>query len=183
MTQDTRDTRPKATGPRRKQAAYPKDKVPTINSRADHEAGIKKLSKEEARFVVGVIRRMDPIEVCRTLGYAEPDLTAYEFLGRAHVQEALRARAMRHVFGALLPSALLAHQEILDDRAAPPSARMQAVRAVYDLVSLSGDMNAEHEQRNNVPISEMSAQELQSKVDRLRNDLAQLDNSLVDITP
>lgn len=151
--------------------------IPAVAARADP----KKLTKEESRFVVGVIRKMDPIEVCRSLGFKDPELTAFDILGRPHVQAALSARAMRHVMGSLLPSALLAHQEVLDDKTAPPAARMAAVRAVYELTHLADQSVIDATPADNRPLSEYSPSELRDLINRGNKALEQLDAQMVTI--
>lgn len=157
----------------------PRQTIPAIEAGSNPSP----LTREESRFVLGVIRKLDPVEVARTIGYDAPEVMAYHLLGRPHVQAALKARAMRHVFGALLPSALKAHDDILNDASAPPAARMQAVRAVYDLIRLENESGLDTDSVDRRPISERTAAELEELVTAARNKLDKLDRELVDITP
>lgn len=141
------------------------------------------LDKKEARLITGLLRRLDPVEAARNAGYGEPEISVYEVLGRPHVQEALKARALRHVFGRLLPTALRAHDELLSDPSTPASARMQAIKSVYDLANLTSETEAQTSRKNSRPLSDMSADELRDLIEGGRKALSEIEVRAIDITP
>lgn len=148
------------------------------------------ISQKEARFVSAMVRaiatadgKVDPVDAARLAKYAEPEVSAYDLLGRPAVQAALSARAVRHIFGRLLPAALVAHEEIIIDKSASPSARIQAIRAVYELSGIDGQTIHETTSNSGKSIAEMSRDELSDLVDKSREALHVLEGRAVDITP
>lgn len=110
-------------------------------------------------------------------------IAAYTLLGRQRVREALKIRALRHVYGGLLPKALKAHEQILDDDTATASARIAAVKLVYEMSGMSVEAADKDTAEAGKPVSEMTAEELQARLEAGREALGVLEYRAIDVTP
>lgn len=146
--------------------------------------GAPDLTIGEHRFASAVARGIDPVDAAQSAGYGgDPALVAYTLLGRSRVREALKIRALRHVYGSLLPKALRAHEQILDDMAATPSARIAAVRLVYDMSGMSGEAADKDTAESGKPVSEWTSDELTEALERAQSALGVLEYRALDVTP
>lgn len=145
--------------------------------------GADELDKRESLFIAAMLKWKTPEEAAALAGYPQPDVAAYDLLGRPHVKKHLSMRAVRQVFGKLLPTALQAHWEILQDPSAPASARMTAIKETYNLAGLHEEAVDTVSSANVKTIAEMSTEDLQEMIEKAERALGELGARATDVTP
>ena len=117
-----------------------------------------------------VLDGCNPTEAARRAGYSHPNVRAYELLRKPHVAEEIRKRQTRLLEGDLANVALRTLREVMEDQAAPASARVAASRAVLEA---SGHFRRSPEpDLDEKNIMDMSAQELEQFIARGRKNLS-----------
>jgi phage terminase small subunit len=137
------------------------------------------LTSMQRQFVITLVRHgCTPTQAARDAGYADPKVSAHDLLRTAHIQNAVRFERLRHVQSDLANIATSTLREVMVDKAAPASARVQAARTVLEI---SGDISKtkSHDQDDR-PLSELSADDLTRLIDQWQCERAGLAQLLPD---
>jgi phage terminase small subunit len=134
------------------------------------EKRMSELTKIQDTFISHlVLDGCTPTEAARQAGYSHPNVRAYELLRKPHVVEEIRKRQTRLLDGDLANVALRTLRGVMEDQAAPASARVAASRAVLEA---SGHFRRSQEpdlgEKN---IMDMSAQELESFITQTKAEI------------
>lgn len=122
---------------------------------------------QEKAYVDAVGRGLTPLEAATQAGYKWPASSAYQLARRPDIQAAIIKEQESRLLNELLPLAVEAHKNLLTAANVPAGARVQAVKLAYDRAfGPDGSQKPEKEPH------EMTADELASALDRLRNEAA-----------
>ena len=129
------------------------------------------LTSMQRTFVTTLVRHgCTPTQAAREAGYAEPKVPAHGQLRSAHIQTAVRFESSRYVMSDLANIATGTLRDVIEDKEAPASARVQAARTVLELAGELGRGKSDsYEDR---PLSELSADELTRMIDRWTEEKA-----------
>lgn len=131
------------------------------------------LTPKQRSFVTLLVRNgTTPTQAARQAGYATPGVSSYDLMRLPHVQAAIRLERGRYISGELANIATGTLHDILLDKEAPASARVQAARTVLEM---SGDIGkAKRTDDDDRPLSEMTAEELARMIDKWTEEKAAL---------
>lgn len=132
----------------------------------------------ERRFIDAMVRFGDAPAAAWRAGVSGPMTAGYTMLAKPAIRAEVARQAEERLFTEGLPKALEAHMRLLDDRATPAGARVQAIKLVYDRTLGSGDDEGAEKEP-----SDMSAGELQRSIARLNAELEGRPLTARDITP
>jgi len=135
------------------------------------------LTPKQRTFVTVLVRLgCTPTHAAREAGYAEPKVSAHDLLRLPHIQAAVRFERSRYVQSDLANIATCTLREVMTDKDAPASARVQAARTVLEL---AGDLGkGKTDSVEDRPLSELSADELTRLIDRWQDERAALAQTL-----
>lgn len=131
------------------------------------------LTSKQRAFVVTLVRHgCTPTQAARHAGYVDAKVSAYDLLRSAHIQTAVKFERSRYVMSDLANIATGTLRDVMQDKEAPASARVQAARTVLELAGElgRGKLDADEER----PLSELSADELTRMIDRWTEEKAAL---------
>lgn len=125
-----------------------------------------------------MVRTNDQTYSASKAGYGSPQVRGSELMGKPAIRAAVIRETEDALFNELLPLAYAAHKRLLTDKATPAGALNQAVKLAYDrtLGAAEGDA-AEKEP------SEMSYDELQASIARLKREQESREEGAKDVTP
>ncbi|TGT76169.1 MULTISPECIES: hypothetical protein [unclassified Mesorhizobium] len=109
----------------------------------------------------------DPTHSARLAGYAHPQPRGSDNLRKPAIQAEIRAQQLARLHNDLLPLALNTIETALKDPVVPWGSKMVASKIVIDRVYAAGDAAAGKDP------AEMSGDELQSAIDRLRREASE----------
>ena len=131
------------------------------------------LTPKQRTFVVTLVRQgCTPTQAARTAGYADGKVSAYDLLRSPHIQAAIRFERSRYIMGDLANVATSTLRDVMDDKLAPASARVQAARTVLEMAGELGRGKSDADEDR--PLSELSADELTRLIDRWQDERAAL---------
>jgi hypothetical protein len=110
-------------------------------------------------------------------GLSHPETQGTRLMSRPAIKNAVLAEAEKILRDELLPLALATHKRLLTDKATPAGAALGATKLAYDRTLGVDEGKAEKEP------SEMTYDELQASIDRLRQAQDAMAESAVDVTP
>jgi len=136
------------------------------------------LTPREKAFSDAMARTQDQTYAATKAGLAHPRVAGSQLMARPAVRAEVTRKVTDLLFNELLPLAYEAHKKLLTDAAVPAGARGQAVKLAYDrtLGAVEG-AGAEKEP------SEMSYDELQASIARLRQEQDNRAEGAKDVTP
>lgn len=135
------------------------------------------LTAKQRTFVTVLVRLgCTPTHAAREAGYSDPKVSAHDLLRTPHIQNAVRFERARYVQSDLANIATCTLREVMADKAAPASARVQAARTVLELAGELG--KAKSDGVEDRPLSELSADELTRLIDQWQDERAALAQSL-----
>lgn len=135
------------------------------------------LTHREKVFAASYAASGDRQEAARRAGYASPSAGAAQALGRPSVNEAVRAHQMARLTNQLLPLALDVVQAVLSDENESARNRLTAAKIVIDRTT--GPENASEAKEPH----EMTAAELQERIDRLRREASDRATKVIEAEP
>jgi len=131
------------------------------------------LTPKQRAFVITLVRHgCTPTQAARTAGYVEAKVSAYDLLRSPHIQAAIRFERSRYVMSDLANIATGTLREVMTDKEAPASARVQAARTVLEMAGELGRGKSDAD--DDRPLSEMTAEELTRMIDRWTEEKAAL---------
>ena len=131
------------------------------------------LTPKQRTFVLTLVRQgCKPTQAARTAGYADGKVSAYDLLRSPHIQTAIRFERSRYVMGDLANLATATLRDVMDDKMAPASARVQAARTVLDMAAELG--RSKSDANDDRPLSELSVDELTRLIDCWQEERAVL---------
>lgn len=131
------------------------------------------LTLKQRSFVVTLVRQgCTPTQAARTAGYVDPKVSAYDLLRSPHIQAAVRFERSRYVMSDLANIATGTLREVMTDKQAPASARVQAARTVLEMAGELGRGKSDADEDR--PLSEMTADELTRMIDKWQDERAAL---------
>lgn len=133
-----------------------------------------KLTRREIAFSGAMAATGDAAYSAAKAGAKSPQPRAFEMLARPAVQAEIRAQQLARLHNDLLPLALNTIETALKDPVVPWGSKMVASKIVIDRVYAAGDAAAGKDP------SEMSGDELQSAIDRLRREASERAKPIVD---
>jgi hypothetical protein len=137
-----------------------------------------RLTPTEKVFVEHMARTGEQQYAAYKAGYSTPRVRGSELMAKPAVRAAVVARVEDLLFNELLPLAYEAHKRLLTDAATPAGARGQAVKLAYDRTLGSVDAGSVEKEP-----SEMTYDELQASIARLKREQEAREEGAVDITP
>lgn len=145
---------------------------PGTKTRITFAPGIE-LTPKQRSFVTRMVRIGGNVtEAARQAGYSDPGTAAYDLTRLPHIQAAIRLERGKYISGELANIATGTLHDILLDKEAPASARVQAARTVLEM---SGDIGkAKRQDDDDRPLSEMTAEELARMIDKWTEEKAAL---------
>ncbi|RWA81484.1 MAG: hypothetical protein EOQ31_31560 [Mesorhizobium sp.] len=117
----------------------------------------------------------DPTHSARIAGYAHPQPRGSDNLRKPAVQAEIRAQQLARLHNDLLPLAINTLQTALTDAVVPWGSKMVAAKIVLDRVYAPGEAGAGKDP------AEMSGDELQSAIDRLRREASERAKPMIEI--
>jgi phage terminase small subunit len=140
--------------------------------RTTYAPGIE-LTPKQRSFVTKLVRiGCKPSKAAELAGYSSPNVAAYDLQQLPHVMAAIRLERQRYISGELANVATGTLVDVMTDKGAPASARVQAARTVLEMSGeLRKDRGKDDEDR---PLSELSADELTRLIDRWTEEKAAL---------
>jgi phage terminase small subunit len=140
--------------------------------RTTYAPGIE-LTPKQRSFVTKLVRiGCKPSKAAELAGYSSPNVAAYDLQQLPHVMAAIRMERQRYISGELANVATGTLVDVMTDKEAPASARVQAARTVLEMSGeLRKDRGKDDEDR---PLSELSADELTRLIDRWTEEKAAL---------
>jgi hypothetical protein len=131
------------------------------------------LTSMQRTFVMTLVRHgCTPTQAAREAGYSDPKVAAYDLLRSAHIQTAVRFERSRYVMSDLANIATGTLRDVMEDKEAPASARVQAARTVLELAGELGRGKTDPDVDR--PLSELTADELTRMIDRWTQEKAAL---------
>jgi hypothetical protein len=131
------------------------------------------LTLKQRAFIVTLVRQgCTPTQAARTAGYVDPKVSAYDLLRSPHIQAAIRFERSRYVMSDLANIATGTLREVMTDKQAPASARVQAARTVLEMSGELGRGKSDADEDR--PLSELSAEELTRMIDKWQDERAAL---------
>lgn len=132
-------------------------------------------AEKQTAFVVELVGSgCTPTEAARRAGYACPAQEAYRLVRLEHVQDAIREEQQRIINGDLVNKSLKTLHAVMDDPAAPASAKVAAARAGLEAAGLfaransEGKAQGEREGSGGKPLHAMTEEELLQLALRMR---------------
>jgi hypothetical protein len=132
------------------------------------------LTPKQRSFVTLLVRNgSTPTQAAREAGYSVPGVASYDLMRLPHIAAAIRFERQRFISGELANIATGTLQDVMTDKEAPASARVQAARTVLEMSGelAKGRGKADDEDR---PLSELTADELTRLIDRWTEEKAAL---------
>ena len=123
-----------------------------------------KLTRQESAFAGVMAVTGDPAYSARKAGYPSPQQRGSQNMAKAAVQAEIRAQQLARLHNDLLPLAINTLETALTDPVVPWGSKMVASKIVLDRVYAPGEAGAGKD------ASEMSGDELQAAIDRLRRE-------------
>jgi phage terminase small subunit len=141
-----------------------------VRSKTQYERGVD-LTPKQRLFVDALVRHgCTATKAAQMAGYSVARQAAYDLQHLPHVAAAIRLERQRYISGELANVATGTLREILIDKEAPASARVQAARTVLEM---SGDIGkAKRTDDDDRPLSEMTADELARLIDKWTEEKA-----------
>ena len=137
------------------------------------------LTPKQRAFVLTLVRHgCTPTQAARTAGYADGKVSAYDLLRSPHIQAAIRFERSRYIMGDLANVATSTLRNVMDDKLAPASARVQAARTVLEMAGELGRGKTDAD--DDRPLSELSADELTRLIDRWQDERTALTTQVRD---
>jgi phage terminase small subunit len=136
-----------------------------------------RMTAMERAFIEPMARTGDAPYAAAKAGFAQPEVQGYKLAARPAVRAEVARRVQDLLFNELLPLAYEAHKSLLKDTT-PAGARGQAVKLAYDRTL--GLQNGEAEAKEP---SEMTYDELQASIARLRAEQSAREEGAIDVTP
>lgn len=136
-----------------------------------------KLTRQESAFSAAMAATGDPVYAARKAGYPSPQQRSSQNLAKPAVQAEIRAQQLARLHNDLLPLAINTLQTALTDAVVPWGSKMVAAKIVLDRVYAPGEAGAGKDP------AEMSGDELQSAIDRLRREASERARPIVDASP
>jgi hypothetical protein len=131
------------------------------------------LTAKQRAFVLTLVRHgCTPTQAAKMAGYVDAKVSAYDLLRSPHIQAAVRFERSRYVMGDLANIATGTLREVMQDKEAPASARVQAARTVLEMAGELGRGKSDPDEDR--PLSELSADELTRMIDRWTQEKAAL---------
>ena len=122
------------------------------------------MTKAEKAFAGVMAATGDPTYSAAQAGYAHPQPRGSQALARPQVQAEIRAQQLARLHNDLLPLAINTLETALTDPVVPWGSKMVASKIVLDRVYAPGEAGASKD------ASEMTGDELQAAIDRLRRE-------------
>ena len=135
-----------------------------------------RMTGSERSFVNHMARTGDATYSAAKAGYGTPAVRGSQLMGKPAIKDAVLQAAQKVLRDELLPLALAAHKQLLD-KSTPHGARLGAVKLTYDRTLGADDAGASKEP------SEMSYDELQESIGKLRQEADARAEGAKDITP
>lgn len=123
-----------------------------------------KLTRRESAFAGAMAATGDPIYSAAKAGYPSPQQRSNYNLTKSAVQAEIRAQQLARLHNDLLPLAINTLETALTDPVVPWGSKMVASKIVLDRVYAPGEAGAGKD------ASEMTGDELQAAIDRLRRE-------------
>jgi hypothetical protein len=141
-----------------------------VRPRTQYAPGID-LTPMQRAFVTRLVRiGGNVLEAARQAGYSDAKTAGYDLSRLPHIQAAIRLERGKYISGELANIATGTLHDILLDKEAPASARVQAARTVLEM---SGDIGkAKRTDDDDRPLSEMTAEELARLIDKWTEEKA-----------
>lgn len=141
-----------------------------VRPRTQYAPGID-LTPMQRLFVTAIVRNgVNPTKAAELAGYSTPRTAGHDVMKLPHVHAAIQLERQKYISGELANVATGTLREILIDKEAPASARVQAARTVLEM---SGDIGkAKRTDDDDRPLSEMSAEELARLIDKWTEEKA-----------
>jgi|APThiThiocy_ev2_2_1041544.scaffolds.fasta_scaffold04319_3 phage terminase small subunit len=127
-----------------------------------------KATPQERVFVEAYVANGDARVAAKAAGYRNPETSGYGVIARPAIAAEVARLQLERLQNEILPLAVDVHKELLTAKGVPAGARVQAVKLAYDYVF--GD-NDKHEGKE---LHEMSAEQLQTQLDKLRRQQARI---------
>lgn len=127
------------------------------------------LTLKQRSFVITLVRQgCTPTQAARAAGYVDPKVSAYDLLRSPHIQAAVRFERSRYIMSDLANISTGTLREVMTDKQAPASARVQAARTVLEVAGELGRSKSEADEDR--PLSELSAEELTRMIDKWQDE-------------
>lgn len=131
------------------------------------------LTLKQRAFITTLVRTgCTPTQAARLAGYSDAKVSAYDLLRAAHIQTAIRFERNRYVTSDMANAATSTLNEVMHDRDAQASARVQAARTVLEMAGELGAAKADN--LADSPLPELSADELTRLIDQWQDERAAL---------
>jgi len=127
-----------------------------------------RFTPQEQTFVAEYVATGSKRAAGEAAGYASPLVKANHVLSRPAIAAEVARLQLERLQNEILPLAVDVHKELLTAKGVPAGARVQAVKLAYDYVF--GD-NDKHDGKE---LHEMSAEQLQTQLDKLRRQQARI---------
>lgn len=131
-------------------------------------------TRQEKAFAATMAVTGDPTYSAAKAGYSTPQPRGSELIARPKVQAEIRAQQLARLHNDLLPLAINTLETALTEAVVPWGSKMVAAKIVLDRVYAPGEAGAGKDP------SEMSGDELQSAIDRLRREASERAKPIVD---
>ena len=132
----------------------------------------------EKRFVVEAARTGEPVYAAARAGFKSPDMQGSQVMNRPAIREAIRREQLARLNNDLLPLAISTLQQIMTDPKATERGRLTATALVLKhTVGAAVDATEAKEPH------EMSAAELQQRIEALRREAADRAKPVIEAEP
>lgn len=135
------------------------------------------MTRKEIGFSAAMAATGDAAYSAAKVGAKQPLPRAFEMLGRPAVQAEIRAQQLARLHNDLLPLAINTLETALTDPVVPWGSKMVASKIVLDRVYAPGEAGAGKD------ASEMTGDELQSAIDRLRREASARAKPILEAEP
>lgn len=130
------------------------------------------LTLTQANFVRALVRTgTNPTKAAEMAGFAAPKTAGYDMMRLPHVTAAIAFERQRYISGELANIATGTLKAVMEDKAAPASARVSAARTVLEMAGNLGKNKVDAD--GDKPLSEMTPEELASMIDKWSEERAQ----------
>jgi phage terminase small subunit len=129
-------------------------------------------------FVSAMARTNDQTYSAAKAGYGSPQVRGSELMGKPAIRAAVIRETEEALFNEILPLALAKHRLLLTASGVPAGAQLGAVKLAYDRT-----LGAAEDQAGEKEPSEMSYDELQASIGRLRREQESREEQAKDVTP
>lgn len=136
-----------------------------------------RLSRMESAFAGVAAATGDPVYAAQKVGYGSPVKRSSQNLAMPAIQAEIRAQQLARLHNDLLPLAINTLETALTDPVVPWGSKMVASKIVLDRVYAPGEAGAGKD------ASEMSGDELQAAIDRLRREASARAKPIVEHSP